>query len=82
MMSLRSPYWEPYYSTSSSRILINGIECTHSKFMGDIELSGAVYSLEGRVIQKVSDRPEEWAQENLMELDKDRQLTTIWMAVR
>lgn len=68
---MRGPYWDPYYSISSS--LIKGIECTLSKFEGDPKLNDAVYSLEGRDgIQKVSDRPEEQAQENLMKLNKDR----------
>lgn len=71
-MTLKSPYWDPYYLISSSLIQINGIECILSKFTGDIKLTGAVYSLEGRDgIQKVSDRPEEWTQENLMKLNKD-----------
>ena len=53
--------------------LDNVIKCSLMKFAGDTKLSGEVDTPEGRAaLQGDLDRLEEWANKNLMKLNRDK----------
>ncbi|GAB0181764.1 hypothetical protein GRJ2_000641700 [Grus japonensis] len=71
MMMIESKSEPILFNDIIASYIDSGTECTFSKFAGDIKLSGAVDTPEGRdAIQRDLDRLEEWAYVNLMKFNK------------
>ena len=79
MVSLKGQYWD-----RCCLIFINdidsGIKRTFSRFVDDIKMCGAADMAERwDVIQRHQARLEQWAQENLMRLNKTKCKLSTWV---